>query len=372
MGPVDRTARALILFVLAAACADPVIVTGDAPGVMRVVAGVPDSIGTRVDSLARRTRLYEPGAIAFDDASGVLYVADRGASVTSGGTTRRVARIFAVRSNGRMSLILDSSQCPAAVCPENVHSMDVESDGAIVLSDITGHRLFRLPVTGIPSVLAGNGAPGDAADGQPASGAAIRRPAGVVVTGDGRIYFSEQLGQRVRSIDSNGLLGTVAGNGTPGNGGDGPATAVSLNGPSGLALADGILYVADRLNGRVRAVDLAAGTVSAVAGTLPGGFSGDGGPAANARLDRPESLTVSADHVSLYIADSGNHRIRSVNLATGTIVTLAGTGSIVYNGERRPAGDTSLFSPTGVVANLGFLFIADTGHSTVWRTLAAY
>lgn len=374
---MDRPRLALILLACAsaAACGDPVIVLGDAPGRMSIVAGVGDSIGTRVDSLARNTRLMEPAALAFDDQRGVLSVADRGATVQTAGTTRRVARIFDVSSNGRLTVRLDVDACAASVCPQSIHSMAATTDGSLIVADLVGHRLFRVPLNGPPVVLAGNGAAGDAVDGTVASQARIRGPAGVAVHPDGRIFFTEQQGHRVRVIELDGRLGTVAGTGEPGLAGDdGTAVLSRLNGPSGLALSPtGVLFVADRQNGRVRAVSLTSGTIATVAGSAPGGFAGDGGPASSARLDRPESLALSADGGSLFVADRENHRVRVLRFADGTIDTFAGTGSTSFNGPGRPAGDTSLERPSGVASSRsGLLFIADTGHSVVWRTLTGF
>jgi DNA-binding beta-propeller fold protein YncE len=345
-------------------------VTGDAPGLMTLVAGVGDSIGTRVDSLARTTKLTEPRAIAFDDASGVLYLADRGSTVSAGGTTRRVARIFAVESNGRIRLLIDSGACPAPKCPEVVHSMAVAGDASVLLADPVGHRVYRLrPGIGI-EVIAGTGIRGDSPDGTAATAAVLNGPAGIAFDGTGRIILSEQLGHRVRAIRADGMLETVAGTGTAGSSGDGgPAGQASLNGPAGLAVsAAGVLYIADRLNARIRAVSLQTGTITTIAGTSPG-YGGDGGPAIDGSMDRPESVAVTPDGLSLYIADSGNHRVRLVNLTGGTIQTFAGDGSTVFNGAGRIAGDTSLETPTAVATpSHGFLFITDTGHSAVWRT----
>jgi sugar lactone lactonase YvrE len=345
-------------------------VTGDAPGFMTIVAGVGDSIGTRVDSLARRTKLTEPRAIAFDDASGVLYVADRGSTISAGGTTRRVARILAVESNGRSRLLIDGSACPAPSCPELVHSMAVAADGSVVLGDPVGHRIYRLrPGIGI-EVIAGTGSPGDSPDGTAATAAALRGPAGIAIDAAGRLLFSEQTGHRVRAIRSDGTLETIAGTGVPGAAGDGgPAHQATLNGPAGLAVSEsGVLYIADRLNARIRAVMLQTGTIDRVAGTNPG-YGGDGGPASSALLDRPESVAISPDGLSLYMADSGNHRVRLVNLVDGTVSTFAGTGSTAFTGAGRVAGDTSLATPTAVETSAnGFLFVTDTGHFAVWRT----
>lgn len=142
-----------------------------------------------------------------------------------------------------------------------------------------------------------------------------------------------------------------------------------LNEPAGLLIADGILYITDVVAHAVRRVD-ASGMISTIAG-VPGaaGFSGDGGPATDAVLNRPVALARTLDSRQLFISNQGNDRVRAIDLASGSIRTFAGTGSRSWSGSRRLAGETSLFSPAGLDASAnGFLFIADGGHSVVWRT----
>jgi sugar lactone lactonase YvrE len=221
---VVRSAAALTLGAIAAAlaaCGDPLIVLGDAPGRMRIVIGVGDSIGTRIDSVATRTRLTEPAAVAFDGSQAVLYVADRGALVQSGGSTRRVARLFSVRSDGRLRVVFSTATCPSA-CPELVHSLAVGTNAALYITDINTQRVFRLDRgSSVPAVIVGNGTAGDSPDGTLATQSRVRAPAGIAVAPDGRIYFAEQAGHRIRAIDGDGRLRTIAGTGSAGGAGDG-------------------------------------------------------------------------------------------------------------------------------------------------------
>ena len=369
-----HTARALSLAaawaVVIAGCGDPLIVLGDAPGRMRVVAGVGDSVGTRIDSLAARTRLSEPAAVAFDAGRGLLYVADRGSLVQIAGVTRRVARVFAVASDGRITLLFETGSC-SGPCPESVHSMTVSPDGALLLTDVVAHRIYRMtPGAAQPVVIAGDGTAGDAPDGAVAALSQLRAPSGIALSSDGRVWFAEQLGHRVRVIESDGRLRTVAG-GTRGAGGDGgPGVQAGLDNPAGIAIAGAVLYIADRLNHRIRTLSLTTGVIETIAGVGAGGFAGDGGPAGLARFDRPDGIAVAADGLTLFVSDFGNHRVRAVHLGAGTIRTLVGNGSPAWNGVGNVAGETSLDRPAGIAAGgPGFLFIADTGHSVVWRTV---
>ena len=370
---MDRRTLALTaaLALAAAACGDPVIVLGDAPGFMRIVAGVGDSIGTRVDSLATRTRFTNVAAAAFDEATGVLYVADQGAVVQSGGITKPVGRVFAITSAGRATLLVARGGCVGAVCLERPHDLALDGRGNLLITDLLGHRVFRLDLAGgALAVVAGTGTSGTAPDGTSAALTPLSSPAGLAVGDDGRIFVAERNGHRVRVIAGDGTIHTVAGTGQPGAAGDGgPATAARLDLPAGLAVADGVLYIADAGNHRVRAVDLAAGTIRNVAGSGAPGFAGDGGPAPQALLNRPQDVAVTGDGVSLFIADTFNHRVRVVNLGTGGITTFAGTGSADFTAASGPAGQLSLDGPAGLAASAGgFLFIVDAGHYAVWRT----
>jgi sugar lactone lactonase YvrE len=340
---------------------------------MRVVLGVPDSIGTRIDSIGTRVKLTEPAALVFSPADGVLYVADRGAVRQVNGVSTRVARVFSVASNGRATLLLDAGGCSSGVCIVRPVAM-TQHNGALLIADAAGNRVFRYVPGAQPTVIAGTGAAASAPDGAAAAQSPIHRPSGVAVAADGRIFVSEQGADRVRVIGGDGLLGTVAGSGASGFGGDGgPAVAAAINDPAGLHLHEGVLYIAEYGSGAVRVVD-ASGVIRTVAG-MGGvtGFGGDGGPATSARLSRPWDVTVTADGRSLFISDQDNGRVRVVDLASGSIRTFAGTGGTAFTGDRRAAGETALLQPGALdAAENGFLFIADRGHYVIWRTATRY
>ncbi len=372
MGRTSRSLIALLALItaaLAGACGDPLVVLGDAPGIARVVAGIGDSIGTRVDSLATRSRFTTPGAVAFDETTQLLFFADRGSTLTQNGITRHVGRIFSVRSDGRLVRIIDRGGCTAGVCLESAHSMTATPEGDIYISDDIGHRIFRLrPASASLEPVAGSGVPGASPDGVTALGSPIGGPSGLAWVG-GRLLFAEHGGHRVRSLEADGTLRTVAGTGESGYGGDGgPATAAQLMGPVAIASDGTHLFIAEREGNRIRRVDLATGVITTIAGDGTAGFSGDGGPAAAARIGRPSGLAVTADGTTLFIADQNNARIRALDLGTGTIVTFAGTGDLSFVPGPRQAGDISLYMPAALSASsAGFLFFADTGHSVIWR-----
>lgn len=358
---VRRPAVALVLALAAAACGDPVVVIGDQPGIMRIVAGVPDPSETPSalppDPVATETPLVTPRALAIG-ADGVLYIGAR-------------RRVVAVTSTGRLRVVVDDDNCAGSTCIERVEGLALTGDGRLIIADPGGHRIFELDlVTNARRVIAGTGSLGITPDGEPAATAAVASPTGVAVGAGGRIIFSERSAQRIRSIEPDGTLATIAGTGLSGTtGDDGPATSARLASPAGIALAGDVLYIADSGNNRVRAVNLVSGIIRAVAGVGDPSFDGDGGLAIEAHLFQPTGVAVSPDGRTLYIADTRNNRIRAVDLVRGTITTFAGTGDTEFTGDLLPAGETALDSPNGVtVSPHGLLFIADTGHGLVWRT----
>ena len=172
------------------------------------------------------------------------------------------------------------------------------------------------------STLIGTGTPGF-------SDRQVNNPYGLLMAPDGALLFCDLDNQRIRRLDlRTRRTTTIAGNGTRGYAGNGgPATAAALNMPHEIQLdRAGHLYIAERDNHVVRKVDAGTGVISTFAGTGVAGFSGDGGPSAHAQLRAPHSLAVDPSGRRLLICDVGNHRIRAVDLASGTIATLAGTG----------------------------------------------
>jgi uncharacterized protein (TIGR03437 family) len=209
------------------------------------------------------------------------------------------------------------------------------------------------------TTVAGNGTQGFSGDNGPAIGAGLDQPAGVAVDAAGALHIADSGNQRVRTV-SNGVIATVAGNGTPGFSGDnGPATSAELSGPWGIAVdSAGNVYVADNYNNRIRKVS--NGVITTVAG---GGFSGDNGPATSAALSGPSGVAVDPAG-NLYIADQGNNRIRKVS--NGMITTVAGNGGWGFSGDNGPATSAKLANPMGVaVDSLGNLYIADSLNNRI-------
>ena len=249
----------------------------------------------------------------------------------------------------------------------------VDAAGNLILSDTENYRVRRVDAQShLIETIAGIGSPGYSGDGGAATQATISTPGGLAIDGAGDIYFADSGNQIVRRIDVNGDITTVAG--TPqsqGYSGDGgPATSAKLFLPEGIALdAAGNLYIADTGNAVIREVDAATGKISTVAG-VPGspGYNGDGTSTAS-QLNSPWTVTVGPDN-SLYIADTYNNRIRRVS--GGTISTIAGTGAQGFDGDNGPAGSAVLNLPIGVTLDpAGDLYIADSGNDRVRKVSVA-
>src|SRR5437763_1413555 len=197
----------------------------------------------------------------------------------------------------------------------------------------------------------GTGAKGFAGDGGPATAALLNGPFDLAFDSAGNLYFSDTFNHRIRRVDARSrVITTVAGNGEAGYSGDGgPAVSAALNEPYGIALdRAGNIFVADRLNRRVRRIDAASGVITTLAGTGEAAYSGDGGPAMQAGLAEPNGLALDAAQRRLYIADVAGHRVRVVDLETGAIASFAGTGQAEHNGDGGPAHAAGIFGARAV------------------------
>ena len=219
-------------------------------------------------------------------------------------------------------------------------------------------------VTGASTIttVAGTGMGGFGGDGGNATAATLSAPRAVAVDSQGNVYVADQANNRVREI-SGATITTIAGTGTGGFSGDGgPATAAELNRPAGVAVdGAGDVYVADTNNQRIRRIS--AGTITTVAGTGTPGFSGDDGPAAAAQLQYPFGVAVDAQE-NIYIADTFNNRVREVS--SGAIITIAGTSTPGFSGDGGPAMSAQLDFPTAIAVDAnGDVYIADSSNNRV-------
>jgi sugar lactone lactonase YvrE len=230
--------------------------------------------------------------------------------------------------------------------------------------------VFKLDKNGILTLVAGNSRPGYSGDGGPATGAQLSGPTGIAVDAAGDIFVGDSGNARVRRISASGIITTVAGSGF----GEvyfegGAATAAAFGAISGLALdTSGNLYLSDSVFDMVRMVS-PRGIITTVAGTGTYGYSGDGGPAVEARLASPSGLAIDGLG-NIFIADSNNSCVRKVAV-DGTITTFAGTGFSGFSGDNGPAVSAQLAYPRGVALDgSGNLLIADSDNYRIRKVSA--
>jgi hypothetical protein len=218
---------------------------------------------------------------------------------------------------------------------------------------------------GIITTVAGNGMGGYSGDGGPASSAELSGPVGVAVDASGKLFIADTDNNVIRQVGTNGIITTVAGNGTAGYSGDGgAATNAELSGPFGAAVdASGKLFIADAYNNAIRQVGT-NGIITTVAGDGTAGYSGDGGAAIDGELNYPFGVAVDS-FGNLFIADTSNQRIRKVG-THGIIITVAGNGTNGYSDDGGAATQAQLKDPSGVAVDAsGNLFIADQENNRI-------
>ncbi len=266
-----------------------------------------------------------------------------------------------------LALILGSALTHAQLSPTTVllpTGIASDSAGNLYFADANRHQVFEATLGGQLILIAGSGTQGFSGDAGLATAAQLNSPQAIAIGSDGTLYIADTGNHRIRSIAANGIITTIAGTGIPGfSGNNSPAITAQLASPNALSLdATGTLYIADSGNHRVRRI--VSGTITTVAGSGTQGFSGDNGPAISAQLDTPSGIAV-APTGTIYIADTHNHRIRAINSA-GVINTIAGAGQPGYSGDQASATLAQLDSPRGLaIASTGALLIADANNQRI-------
>ena len=349
----------------------------DSTGTITTIAGTGEYGFGGDGGPATQALLSSPTGVATDGA-GNLYIADhdnhRIRRVDSTGTITTIAgtREWGFGGDGGPA-VQAQLDAPAGVA--------IDGAGNLYIADLNSQRIRKVDYAGTITTVAGLselrgfGGGGFSGDGSLAIEAQLNTPTGVATDGADNLYIADRNNNRIRKVDSTGVITTVVGSGEPGFGGGGfsgdggLATEAHLKLPYGVALdGSGNLYIADSRNHRIRKVD-STGTITTIAGTgeigfYAGGFGGDGGPAVEALLDVPSGVAMDGAG-NLYIADRGNNRIRRVD-STGTITTIAGTGEPGYSGDGGPALQAQLNDPIGVATDgVGNLYIADTGNNRI-------
>ena len=344
-----------------------------AQATIETVAGGGTQSGSNVGDGGPATSgvLASPWGIAVDSA-GNLYISDRAPSFHSSIRKVKPAGIITtIAGIGRQGFSGDGGPATSAALSEP-QGVAIDSAGNIYIADFGNARVRRINTAGIISTVAGNGNSVYSGDGGPATSAALT-PAGISVDAAGNLYIADSGNGRIRKVSPAGIITTVAGNGKQGFAGDGgPAISAELFSPSAVLVdGSGNLYIADTVNNRIRKVDT-AGNISTVAGgKIILGSVGDGGPATSAQLLGPYALALD-NTGNLYIADTGNNRIREVNTA-GIISTVAGNGAGGGSGcgDGGPATSACIGGPRGVaVDGARNLYISDTDGNRVRKVPA--
>ncbi|MBX3014395.1 MAG: DUF11 domain-containing protein [Caldilineaceae bacterium] len=239
------------------------------------------------------------------------------------------------------------------------HDVAIDAADNLYIADLSTNRIRKVDTNGIITTVVGNGVGEFSGDGGPATSAGIYGPKGIAVDRAGNLYIADFNNSRIRKVDTNGIITTVAGNGTSEPIGDGiPATDAGFSWPVDVEVdAAGNLYIIDESAQRVYQVDT-AGMITVLAGNGEAGFSGDGGPSTSARLSSPRRVVLDgADN--LYISDMGNFRVRKID-PSGIITTVAGNGEKKPSGDGGPATSAGLAGPYGMAFDrAGNLYIGD-------------
>jgi len=292
----------------------------------------------------------------------------------------------------------------------SVYGTAVDSQGNVYVAELNSYKVWKITPDGTKSVFAGVGTSGFTGDGGPATSAELVGPIDVAVDSQDNVYIADRYANRIRMVDhTTGYIDTVAGSGDTGNGNggytgdDGPATSATLNRPDGIAFDAGdVLYILDSGNSVVRKVD--GGTITTLAGingyniaaaadgtlyvsklspsriykvdtggtvTIYAGsagteaYSGDGGPAIDAELDRAAHVAISPDG-DLYVVTTEDDRIRKIDHTTTYISTVAGDGTEASTGDGGPATDAEIDQASGLAFDAaGNLYITQYGNGAV-------
>ena len=310
---------------------------------------------------ATNAKLNYPSGVAVDKA-GNLFIADYISECVRKVSTDRI--ITTVAGNGTFGYSGDGGPGTNAVL-DSPHGVAVDNLGNLFIADSGNHRIRKLDTNGMITTVAGPGAYGTTGDGGRATNAWLWLPTSVALDNSGNIYIADYDDSRIRMVNTNGIITTIAGNGTAGFSGDGGAgTNAMVSWPYGIAVGgSGNVFIADYGNERIRKVDT-NGVITTVAGNGTYIYLGDGGLAINAAFSCPQGIAVDAVG-NLLIADQRNNRIRKVD-TNGIITTAAGNSGIGFSSDGNIATNASLYWPSGVtIDNTGNVFIADTYNSRI-------
>ncbi len=354
---------ALIPALLLALCTQAQIIT--------TIAGNDTAAYAGDGGLAIAAKLFSPVGVAIDD-SGNVYIADQ--------NNNRIRKIYAL-TDTIITIAGDSAQgftynnlpatfsslyAPSAVALDAAHN--------IYIADQNNNQIRKVAATNnYITTIAGTGNPGFSGDGGLATAAQLNFPSSLAIDDAGNVYIADYYNNRVRMITaSSGIITTIAGNTNLGDtvwgysGDGGPATAAEYNSINAVTVDhSGNVYLVDAGNNCIRKITAFTGIVQTIAGNGNSGYSGDGDTATKATLNSPDGIALDASG-NIYISDAGNNVVRTVNVSTGTISTLAGNGIAGFSGDGGAASSAELYNPAGMAFDpRGNLYIADELNSRI-------
>ena len=336
-------------------------------GVIGTIAGGVQGFGGDGGPALKASLNFPAGSIAVD-TNGNIFLADNEnlrIREVSGGIIQTVAGNGLYRLAGNDGPALNATLYVA----EGIRS---DPSGNIYFTETTLNRVRKIAPDGTISIFAGSGTFGFSGDNGPATNARLALPSFLAIDKTGSLYISDTVNDAIRKIDLNHTITTIAGTGVAGYAGDkGPATSAKLHEPAGIDFdAEGDLWIADSSNHAIRAIT-PQGVIVTVAGNGTAGFAGDGGPSTSALLKSPQGVRVfgkGTAQESIYFSDTGNNRVRRISASNGQFVidTVAGNGKAGYSGDGGQAVNASLNQAEGLEFDSnGVLYIADTGNSVV-------
>lgn len=330
---------------------------------------------------AKTARLPNPGGLALD-AAGNLYIADNIVNrirrvdamtgiITTVAGSRVIDAIRFLTPQGNTGAFSGDGGPASAAQLDTPQHIATDASGNLYISDLNNYRVRKVDArTGIITTVAGSGPTGSptvgafSGDGGPATEARLNRPQGIAVDAAGNLYIADQSNQRVRKVDPNGIISTVAGGGTAALADGAKATEVAFSLPREVAVdAVGNLYISDSTNRIVKVSP--TGIVRLVAGNGTAGFSGDDGPATAAQYNAAFPRMALDRAGTLYFPDILNERVRKVS-TEGIISTVAGTGARGFAGDGGPATAARLAGPGAVVIDAaGNLYLSEGGNKRI-------
>ncbi|WP_433964810.1 Ig-like domain repeat protein [Tunturiibacter gelidiferens] len=282
----------------------------------------------------------------------------------------RIALVLLLSLLSLSSLPAQTTSVSALTIPLVLPSAIVfDSAGNLYFAETGNHVIRKVDTVGNITTIAGTGTQGFSGDTGPATAATLDSPQGLALDNANNLYIADTHNHRIRTLNlTTGIITTIAGSTSGFSGDNAPALSSQLNLPTALATdASGNLYLADTGNHRIREITSSTGLITTIAGTGTQGYSGDGTSAISAAIDSPTGIAVDASS-NLYLADTHNHRIRKITSSTGIITTIAGTGLPGFSGDTTPAANATLALPHGLTADAsGNLYLADTANHRIRR-----